>query len=433
MSKPQRAQRSAAATSRPSRGARFETLERRQLLSTTSGLTATYYDNRDFTGPSVTRVDARVDFDWQAGAPHASIGSDTFSARWTGKILPAHSERYTFYLSGDDGVRLVVNGQLVVDGWQADVSFQHSGSIEFQGGRLYDIKLEYREDYGSSHVNLAWASASQPKQIVPTTALFPAEAVTATPVPAAPAPSLLEFNVYDATLLRNKPAPTLAGMQEIRFIYPYMHNDMGLWPAEDRSGIPSVARFQRILKDIKPGTPVVLDVEQWYHDTSNEAVWRDTYAKLAQTVRNFKAARPDLPVACYDMLPFGFNASVHNDKADLARFEMQMSLLLEPDSIAHLVDFQANPASANWAWSRSATTEQWETWIHWRSNAAGLFGKPVFWIVEPYVAGTKQLVSQARWDHQMRVTREVGASVIVWSDYVPSYKSSDYWYQSLLP
>ncbi|MGF1514936.1 MAG: DUF4347 domain-containing protein, partial [Elainellaceae cyanobacterium] len=60
------------------------------------GLKAEYYDNIDFTNLRLTRTDATVDFDWRFGPPAASIGSNTFSARWTGQIEPRFSETYTF-------------------------------------------------------------------------------------------------------------------------------------------------------------------------------------------------------------------------------------------------------------------------------------------------------------------------------------------------
>ena len=79
-----------------------------------TGLAATYFDNLDFTGTTVTRIDPTVNFDWGA-APAAGIGADTFSVRWTGQVKPQFSQTYTFYTQSDDGVRLWVNGQLLVE------------------------------------------------------------------------------------------------------------------------------------------------------------------------------------------------------------------------------------------------------------------------------------------------------------------------------
>ena len=64
---------------------------------TGSGLSATYFDNIDFTGTTVTRVDPTVNFVWGLGSPAAGIAADTYSARWTGRIEPPVTETYTFF------------------------------------------------------------------------------------------------------------------------------------------------------------------------------------------------------------------------------------------------------------------------------------------------------------------------------------------------
>jgi ferric-dicitrate binding protein FerR (iron transport regulator) len=75
------------------------------------GLTATYYDREDLSGKSLTRIDATIDFDWGRSSPDPDIGSDKFSARWTGRIQAEHTEPYTFYVIADDGARLWIDGR----------------------------------------------------------------------------------------------------------------------------------------------------------------------------------------------------------------------------------------------------------------------------------------------------------------------------------
>jgi hypothetical protein len=84
---------------------------------TTTGLQGQYYDNADFTNLKLTRVDPTINFNWGSGAPAYGMGADTFSVRWTGKIRPTTTETYTFATTSDDGVRLWVNGKLVIDDW----------------------------------------------------------------------------------------------------------------------------------------------------------------------------------------------------------------------------------------------------------------------------------------------------------------------------
>ena len=141
-----------------------------------TGLTGTYYSNIDFTGNSITRTDAAVNFNWGTGGPSSTIGTDTFSARWTGQVEAEETGRYTFFTRTDDGVRLWVNGQLIVDRWLPQSATEHSGSIELVAGRKYDIKMEYFERYGSALAELRWSAPNTPKEVVPTSALFPTQA-----------------------------------------------------------------------------------------------------------------------------------------------------------------------------------------------------------------------------------------------------------------
>ena len=73
----------------------------------------------------------------------------------------------------DDGVKLWVNGQLIIDGWAYNLSADRIGSITLQAGVLYDIKMEYYQATGTATASLSWYSNSQVKQIIPATCLYP--------------------------------------------------------------------------------------------------------------------------------------------------------------------------------------------------------------------------------------------------------------------
>jgi glucose/arabinose dehydrogenase len=137
-----------------------------------TGLRGEYYDNSDFTNLKVTRTDARVNYDWGTGSPDPSIGADTFSVRWTGQIQPLYSETYTFFTNTDDGVRLFVNGQQIINRFVNQSPTVNSGTIALVAGQKYDIRLEYFENTGGAVAQLSWASQSQTSQIVPQSQLF---------------------------------------------------------------------------------------------------------------------------------------------------------------------------------------------------------------------------------------------------------------------
>src|SRR6185503_14018078 len=101
----------------------------RQATGGGTGLSATYFDNIDFTGTAVTRVDPAIDFSWGSGSPAAAIAVDTFSARWTGEIEAPYTGTYTFYTLSDDGVRLWVNGVPVVNHWTNHAAYEDRGTI----------------------------------------------------------------------------------------------------------------------------------------------------------------------------------------------------------------------------------------------------------------------------------------------------------------
>jgi lysophospholipase L1-like esterase len=145
-------------------------------LPPSNGLRAEYYDNHDFTNLKLTRTDANVNFNWGAGSPSSNIGANSFSVRWTGQIQPLYSETYTFHTNVDDGVRLTVNGQTIIDKLvsinDGAPAAAYTGSINLVAGQKYDIKMEYYEDGSNASAQLAWSSASQAQQIIPQSQLF---------------------------------------------------------------------------------------------------------------------------------------------------------------------------------------------------------------------------------------------------------------------
>jgi hypothetical protein len=137
------------------------------------GLTGQYFDNRDFTAPKITRVDPTVNFDWGSGTPDGSVAGDTFSVRWTGQVEAPASGSYTFFTTSDDGIRLWVNGQLLVDNWTDHAPVENSGVISLSAGQKVPIKIEYYENGGGAVAKLLWSGPGIPKQVVPQARLYP--------------------------------------------------------------------------------------------------------------------------------------------------------------------------------------------------------------------------------------------------------------------
>lgn len=149
---------------------------------TGTGLTGNYYTNcsTTYTNPVnfnptnlfLTRTDAVIDFNWTNGTvPDLSNG--LYTVRWTGQIVPQFSETYMFDTISDDGLRLWVNDQLLIDHWQAQGATEYTNSISLQAGTRYDIRLDYLQTNGAAQVHLYWFSPSQPRQLIPTDVLYP--------------------------------------------------------------------------------------------------------------------------------------------------------------------------------------------------------------------------------------------------------------------
>ncbi|HEU6447932.1 MAG TPA: chitobiase/beta-hexosaminidase C-terminal domain-containing protein [Verrucomicrobiae bacterium] len=136
--------------------------------------TSTTFTNVGFnTPPTLTRTDAVVDFNWNSTAPDPKVGQTVFTTRWTGSVQPQFNETYTFYATADDGVRLWVNGQLLVDGWVNQGPTIYQGSITLNAQQLYNIRMDYFQNGGGAVATLAWSSLSTPQAIIPQTQLNP--------------------------------------------------------------------------------------------------------------------------------------------------------------------------------------------------------------------------------------------------------------------
>jgi hypothetical protein len=154
------------------------------------GLKAEYFDNRDLAGePVLIRVDPQVDFSWGSGdvpgenSPDPSIPVDEFSARWSGELEIDITDAYTFTIGANNGFRLWLDGQLIIDYWEnPDIGSRQSDPIELIEGTSHSIRMEYYEGVGGASVQLSWASSVREEQLIPQAALsLPLKATTPSP------------------------------------------------------------------------------------------------------------------------------------------------------------------------------------------------------------------------------------------------------------
>lgn len=140
------------------------------------GLTGRYWSNqlRTTNGvPTLLRVDPGIDFDWSGTSPDPSISQNDFTAVWSGQVQAEFTEPYTFYTITDDGVRLWVNNQELIDKWRDQGPTEWSGTIPLVSGKRYSIEMAFYQGGGGSEAVLSWSSPSTPKIIIPQSQLFP--------------------------------------------------------------------------------------------------------------------------------------------------------------------------------------------------------------------------------------------------------------------
>jgi len=163
-----------------------------------AGVKAEYFNNMAVSGmPALTRIEAKIDFNWgDPGGPGSPIGVDGFSCRWTAELEVPFTEKYTFITNSDDGVRLWVNGEQLIDNWTDHSPTQNRGNINLTAGQVYSLVMEMYENGGGAVAQLFWMSPSIPREIIPAGPLQP-------PLRARePHPANGAVNVTEAPVLR---------------------------------------------------------------------------------------------------------------------------------------------------------------------------------------------------------------------------------------
>ena len=153
-----------------------------------SGLAGEYFNNFDLDGaPLFVRLDPQVNFEWSIDSPEPGLIDADFSARWTGQAQARSSEEYIFSVRADDGVRLWIDGQLLVDDWNAPtLDWQHTPPLALSAGQKVDVKIEFYDHYSEAMAQFFWSSDSDmiPFEPVPAQQLYlPAGGLPATASP----------------------------------------------------------------------------------------------------------------------------------------------------------------------------------------------------------------------------------------------------------
>ncbi len=161
------------------------------------GVKAQYFKGTEAQGvPILTQVEDSINHNW-AGGEIAGGLSDNVSAVWTADLEVPFSQTYRLFVNTDDGVRLWLDGRLLISNW--DSTADEMVDVDLVSGQIYRLQMDWHEDGGSAKAQLSWQSPSIDTQIIPAGPLqLPLHAT-------APYPANTAVNVYQAPVLRWSP------------------------------------------------------------------------------------------------------------------------------------------------------------------------------------------------------------------------------------
>ncbi|MFD5270907.1 LamG-like jellyroll fold domain-containing protein [Streptomyces sp. NPDC058335] len=151
-----------------------------QTAVQTHGLKGEYFSMsapgaRDFAELGGTLLDPQINFSGLTGTFEELTGrTEHTTARWTGQMEAPATGDYTFYAIGDNGFRLYIDGEPVIDHWVGDWDReQTSAPVKLTAGEKHDFRLEMFQDTGGANMFLRWSTPTRSKQLVPMSAFTP--------------------------------------------------------------------------------------------------------------------------------------------------------------------------------------------------------------------------------------------------------------------
>src|SRR5665213_1465752 len=125
-----------------------------RMVGLKHGLLGEYYRGQEFDLKVLTRVDPKVEFNWNGQPPADGVPGENFSARWTGWIRGGIAGQYQLVAVHDDAVRVWIDGRLVIDKWQSGAA-RDDQTVRLTGN-YQEIKIEFAQYAGASAMGLGW-------------------------------------------------------------------------------------------------------------------------------------------------------------------------------------------------------------------------------------------------------------------------------------
>ncbi|MGB0930396.1 MAG: PA14 domain-containing protein [Chitinophagales bacterium] len=132
-----------------------------------NGLNATYYNGSSFDHEVVRRTDPEVYFYYNGTSPAVEVNVHQFSVVWTGYLYAPKNSEYTFTVKADDGIKLWLNGNSIIDEWHGNAAPAYTAKAKLTGGEAYEIRIEYYQANNDAKAELYWEYEGQQKRVIP--------------------------------------------------------------------------------------------------------------------------------------------------------------------------------------------------------------------------------------------------------------------------
>ena len=130
--------------------------------NTGTGLAGQYFNNITLSGAPVLQRTEAVNFGWSTNSPGPGVNINQFSVRWTGKVEATSTGNFQFQTASNDGVRLWINGVLVINNWTNHATVNNnSGTIALTQNQRYAVTMEFYDDSGAAVARLRWKRPGQ--------------------------------------------------------------------------------------------------------------------------------------------------------------------------------------------------------------------------------------------------------------------------------
>ncbi|MCC6457874.1 MAG: LysM peptidoglycan-binding domain-containing protein [Caldilineaceae bacterium] len=133
---------------------RYDDDKKHEPLRPTEFWKGTYFSDKYFSEFAMERQDLEVNFNWMIGSPFGDTNQDRFSVRWE-KVEYFKGGPYRFFAVADDGVRVYVDDQLIIDAWVIQPATEYKADLNLSDGP-HKVVVEYYEEAEDAQIHVYW-------------------------------------------------------------------------------------------------------------------------------------------------------------------------------------------------------------------------------------------------------------------------------------